>query len=71
MQTAAQSLSTPAPAGAESTTIETTLYDLIAAVSAEAGPDEDELILATVVHLLNSGQARFTGAWKNAKVVCR
>lgn len=70
MESSVQHFPTQAPADAEPTTIETTLYELIAAISAEAGPEEDDLILATVVHLVNSGQVRFTGDWKNAKVVC-
>jgi len=40
------------------TTIQTTLYDLIAALDAEVEPGEEELVTAAVVHLLNSGRAR-------------
>ena len=71
MHSSAQSFPTQAPAGAAPTAIETTLYELIAAISAEVGSEEDDLIVATVVHLVNSGQVRFTGEWENAKVICR
>jgi hypothetical protein len=37
----------------------TTLYDLIAALQAVVGPDEDALVVATVAHLLQSGQLRW------------
>ena len=42
-------------------TIHTTLYDLIAALSAEMGPDEEDVLTATVVHLLNTHRVRCTG----------
>lgn len=53
-----------------SAVIQTTLYDLIAAISAEVGPDEEEVVLATVVHLLNSGRARFVGDRRMIEVDC-
>jgi hypothetical protein len=34
--------------------IRTTLYDLIAAINAEVGADEDDLVIALVVHLLKT-----------------
>ena len=37
----------------------TTLYDLVAAVQAVMEPDEDELVVATVVHILRAGQITF------------
>ena len=43
-----------------STTVQTTLYDLIAAISSEVGPEDDDLVTATVAHLLNSGRVKFT-----------
>ena len=42
------------------TTIHTTLYDLIAAISSEVGPENDALVTATIVRLLRSGRIRFT-----------
>ena len=42
-------------------TIRTTLYDLIVAINAEADPEDENLAVATVVHLLCTGQVRFLG----------
>ena len=42
-------------------TIETTLYDLIEAISAEVNPNEEDLVVATIVHLLASGKVKFLG----------
>ena len=36
------------------TKIQTTLYDLVATLNAEFSPDEDNVVIATVVHLLNT-----------------
>ena len=36
----------------------TTLYDLIAAIQDGLSPDDDALVVATVVHLLRSGWLR-------------
>jgi hypothetical protein len=72
MQISTQSIPAQVPAEVESTTIETTLYELIEAIGAEVEPGEDDLlIIATMVHLLNSGQVKFTGDWKNARIVCK
>jgi hypothetical protein len=51
----------------EPTTIQTTLYDLIAAVRAEVGADDDDLVITTVVHLLNSHRPRFIGPARHLK----
>ena len=40
-------------------TITTTLYDLIAAVRAAVEPDDDALVIATVVHILRSRRVTF------------
>ena len=40
-------------------TITTTLYDLIAAIHKVVAPEEDALAVATAVHVLHSGRARF------------
>jgi len=53
------------------TTIQTTLYDLMAALHAEVEPGEEELVTAAVVHLLNSGRARFARDRRAIKVVGR
>ena len=39
--------------------IRTTLYDLIDAIRTELSADEDELVVATVLHLIKSGRLRF------------
>jgi hypothetical protein len=52
------------------TAITTTLYDLIEAINTEVAPDEDELVTATVVHMLNSGRVKFLGDLKDHKVIC-
>jgi hypothetical protein len=39
----------------------TTLYDLIAALQAMVGPDDDALVVATMMHLLQSGRLTFPG----------
>ena len=42
----------------ETTTVKTTLYDLIDAISSEIHPGEENLILATVFHLLSFGKEK-------------
>jgi hypothetical protein len=39
----------------------TTLYDLITAIQAVVDPDDDALVVATVVHLLRSGRLTWHG----------
>ncbi len=39
----------------------TTLYDLIAVLQDVLGPDEDELVVASVVHMLSSGGITLRG----------
>jgi hypothetical protein len=51
-------------------TTETTLYDLIAALNEVVEAGEETLVTAAVVHLLNSGRARFAGDHRLIKVVC-
>ncbi len=48
-----------------STTVTTNLYELIEAVQNQVGPENDELVVATVMYLLRAGRATFlynTGA---------
>jgi hypothetical protein len=45
----------------ETTTMYTTLYDLVEALQRQVGPDEDHLVVATVMHLLHSGRVTFLG----------
>ncbi len=42
-----------------SSTVQTTLYDLIMALQDEVSPDEDALVTAAVAHLMESGQLTF------------
>ena len=39
----------------------TTLYDVIAAIQDELSPDDDTLVVATMVHLLRSGRLTWLG----------
>jgi len=41
-----------------SSTIETTLYDLMAALQVEVEPGEEALVVAIVAHLLRSGRVK-------------
>ena len=49
------------------TRIQTTLLDLVQAVNQLT--DDDQVVVATIAHLVNSGQARLTGTFKNARVI--
>jgi hypothetical protein len=51
-------------------TLQTTLYDLVAAVSEVAGADEDDVIIATVVHLLNFHNVICHGDFEGYRLVC-
>jgi len=42
-----------------STTVTTSLYELIEAVQSQVGPENDELVVATVMYLLRAGHATF------------
>jgi hypothetical protein len=67
MQALATNLATVPSRSPEKVT--TTLFDLVEAISAEVGPEEDRLVAATVMHLINSSRARFAGSRKTLKVV--
>lgn len=54
----------------QSTTITTSLYDLIAAIGDEVGPNEEELVTATVTHILQSGRVKFLGDSEALKAAC-
>jgi hypothetical protein len=69
MQALATTLA-PAPVSFPTPTrITTTLYDLVEAVSTEVGPDEEPLVAAAVMHLINANRARFVGSRKTLKIV--
>ena len=50
--------------------IHTTLYDLIAALNTEFSPDEDNVVIATVVRLLNTHRVTCTGALQGYQLAC-
>lgn len=47
--------------------IHTTLLDLVWAVNQVT--EDDEVVVATVAHLINTGQARLTGTFKNTRLI--
>ena len=47
-----------------STTLTTTLYDLVAAVQDSVGPEHDDLVVATVASLLRAGHV----TWGRARI---
>jgi hypothetical protein len=49
-------------------TIHTTLYDLSAALSVEVGPDEEDVLTAAIVHLLNTHRVTCTGNLKGYRM---
>lgn len=53
-----------------STTVETTLYDLIAALSDELETEEEELILPILIDLMNSGRIKFVDGERRYKIDC-
>ena len=55
---------------AQAMKIQTTLYDLVATLNAELSPDEDNILIATIVHLLNTHRVTCTGALQGYRLVC-
>jgi hypothetical protein len=53
-----------------STTVETTLYDLISALSDELETEEEELILPILIDLMNSGRIKFVDGKRRYKIDC-
>lgn len=70
MQTMECTLPSTARKSSHSRAIHTSLYDIIAALSAKIGPDEEDVLTATVVHLLNSRRVTCTGALQGYRLVC-
>src|SRR5919201_3915077 len=70
MQTLVQPFPCTARKSLYPTTIHTSLYNLIAALSAEVGPDEEDVLTATVVHLLNTHRVTCTGDLHGYRLVC-
>ena len=52
------------------TPIITTLYDLMTALSAASEPREEDLVIAAVAHLCNTGRLRFQALPHTRVVVC-
>ena len=65
---AAYPAATPA-ASLDQASITTTLYDLVAALNAEVDPEDDALVTAAVVHLINTNRTRFVGSRKRLAIV--
>ncbi len=59
----------PARTAPSPSAIHTTLYDLIAALSAEVRPDEDGVLTAVVVHLLQTYRVTWTGDREHYRLV--
>jgi hypothetical protein len=57
-------VTTAGPAVVRPARLTTTLYDLMAVLQDVVGPEDDTLVVATMVHLLRAG--RFTGLGKGA-----
>ena len=51
-------------------TLQTTLYDLVVAVSEAAGADEEAAITATVMHMLNFHHVRCVGDFEGYRLLC-
>jgi hypothetical protein len=68
METLIQNMADTVKSQAEK--IHTTLYDLIATLTTELSPDEDNVVLATVVHFLNAHRVTCTGALQGYRLVC-
>lgn len=62
MEATAEDFYTTESASPGLTTIETTLYELIGAIDEEVEPGEEWLVAQTVLHLLDTGQAKFLRA---------
>jgi hypothetical protein len=52
-------LKPPLSTAQTSSIITTNLYELVEAVQDQVGPENDELIVATVMHILRAGRATF------------
>jgi hypothetical protein len=53
-----------------STTVETTLYDLISALSDELETEEEALLLPILIDLMNSGRIKFVDSERRYKIDC-
>ena len=62
MNKTAKLLSAGAQNGSEFNTVETTLYELIAAINADVLPEEDWVVTDAILELFESGRAKFLTA---------
>ena len=62
MEAMAQSFDTVEQALPELTSVKTTLYDLIEAISHQVQPEEDRLVVEAVLDLIDTGQVKFPGS---------
>ena len=62
MEAIAQSFCAAEPEHSASTTIETTLYELIEAINEQVHPGEDRLVVETVLDLIDTGQITLPGS---------
>jgi hypothetical protein len=62
-------LSTTMKSG-DSMAIHTTLYDLVAALTAEAGPEEEDAVTAAMMHILNTHLVTCTGDLEGYRMLC-
>jgi len=69
METPVSPCSCPVRTAPSPLAIHTTLYDLIAALSAEVGPDEDDVLTAVVVHLLQTHRVTYMGDREHYRLV--
>jgi hypothetical protein len=59
----------PPAASSDPGSITTTLYELVVALNAEVDPEDDALVTAAIVHLINANRARFVGSRTRLAIV--
>ena len=69
MDTPVHPASCPARMAPSSSAIQTTLYDLLAALHAEVEPGEDAVVIAVVVHLLQTHRVICTSDWERYRLL--
>ena len=70
METTGRTFAETTSTAPEPTVIHTTLYNLIVALSAEVGPDDEDVVTATVIHLLKTYRVTGTGTLEGYRLVC-
>lgn len=69
MATRATNLATVPVTTPATTRITTTLFDLVAAVDDAVGTQDDSLVTAAVMHLINTTEARFVRSRQKLAIV--